>query len=228
MRAAAAPLYVAVWTAIYTACLLIAAMTGAVVLGKLAYAPGERVDALYGRVQQDVRQLEAVAWPPHAPQRAVALARTLHAWIFEKSGLAQRVASVRTAEAGSLDQRLTAAAGTLAADGGESWQLAMLGTYFFGVRLICLATLLPLLAAAYALGFIDGLVERSIRRAGAGRESASLYHRAKWGLAVLAIGVPTLYLAVPLDVRIGEAAPFAALGVLLLARIQWKYYKKYL
>lgn len=96
------------------------------------------------------------------------------------------------------------------------------------MRLICLAALLPLLAGAYLLGFIDGLVARAIRIAGAGRESASLYHRDKWLLAVVGAAAPACYLALPIALPLAQVAPFAGLGVLLLARLQWKYYKKYL
>ena len=147
-----------------------------------------------------------MAWPPAAPQRAAALARSLHAWVFERSGLTRRIQALSDGAGGTLDQRLAGAGAGVFDDGGEGWQLAILGLYFFGVRLICVAALAPLLAGAYLLGFIDGLVARAIRIAGAGRESASLYHRAKWVLAVVGAGAPACYLALPF------ALPLAASG----------------
>ena len=61
----------------------------------------------------------------------------------------------------------------------EAIRVAMVGTQLFGVRLAMLVTALPLLSLLYAVALADGLVQRAIRRASGGRESASLYHRAK-------------------------------------------------
>ena len=74
----------------------------------------------------------------------------------------------------------------------------------------------------------DGLTQRAIRRASAGRESASLYHRAKH-LQVALAGTAILALLVwpaPVDwLRLG--LPLAAVAG-VLARLQWAYYKKHL
>ena len=51
----------------------------------------------------------------------------------------------------------------------------------------------PLLLLLYAVGAADGFTQRAIRRACGGRESASLYHRAKYlQLAVLGLGAVAL------------------------------------
>jgi len=106
-------------------------------------------------------------------------------------------------------------------------QVAMLATKLYGLRLaLWLSAILPVVLG-YAVGMIDGLVERSIRRYCGGRESATLYHRAKYAIA----GVVGLwlfsYICVPttIDLRWGSWVVAGAVGV--LARLQWKYYKKY-
>lgn len=69
-------------------------MLGCLAFGKLAYPAGERVPMLYARAQSDLRQLDTVAWPAAAPERAAALARSLHDWVFERSGLTRRIQSM--------------------------------------------------------------------------------------------------------------------------------------
>jgi hypothetical protein len=106
-------------------------------------------------------------------------------------------------------------------------QVAMLATKLYGLRLaLWLSAILPM-ALGYAVGMIDGLVERSIRRYSGGRESATLYHRAKYVIA----GVVGLWLFVfvclpiPLELQWGSWVAGGVIGV--LSRLQWKYYKKY-
>ena len=48
----------------------------------------------------------------------------------------------------------------------QAIQVAMIGTQLFGVRLAVLLAFSPLLVLAYAAAMTDGLVQRSIRRAG--------------------------------------------------------------
>ena len=62
-------------------------------------------------------------------------------------------------------------------------QVAMLATKLYGLRLALWLSAMPPVALGYAVGMIDGLVERSIRRYSGGRESATLYHRAKYAIA---------------------------------------------
>ncbi|MGB5103857.1 MAG: DUF4400 domain-containing protein [Steroidobacteraceae bacterium] len=56
----------------------------------------------------------------------------------------------------------------------------MVVTQLLGVRAAILARFAPLLLLLYAVGAADGFTQRAIRRACGGRESASLYHRAKY------------------------------------------------
>ena len=107
-------------------------------------------------------------------------------------------------------------------------QVAMVSTQLFGVRLVALAMGLPLLVLCYVVAFADGLTQRSIRKASGGRESAGLYHRAKYlqlvAIAMLLAGV--LLTPASIDPRWFWIA--TALAVAVLARVQWTYCKKYL
>ena len=87
---------------------------------------------------------------------------------------------------------------------------------------------LPLLLLLYAVGTVDGLTERAIRRSCGGRESASLYHRAKYlQMAVLGLG------GVALLVWPGAVAWELCTGLIVVATVglgrqQWAYYKKHM
>ena len=110
----------------------------------------------------------------------------------------------------------------------EAIETAMVGTQLLGVRFATLMRFLPLLLLLYAVGSVDGLAERAIRRSCGGRESASLYHRAKYlQIAVLGLG------SVALLVWPGPVAWELYLGGIVvvtggLARLQWVFYKKHL
>ena len=106
-------------------------------------------------------------------------------------------------------------------------QVAMLATKLYGLRLaMWLSAILPL-ALSYAVGMIDGLVERSIRRYSGGRESATLYHRAKYAIAG-AVGLWLfVYVCMPITFELQNGSWVAAGAIGAMSRLQWKYYKKY-
>lgn len=114
------------------------------------------------------------------------------------------------------------------AQGGGTWEMLLTGTYIFATRTAMYLCALPLLLLAAAVGLVDGLVARAQRQANAGRESASIYHRAKLAMTFVPIMGYLVFLAVP---TIGAPCPsLIALGVAvgLCVRIQASYYKKYL
>jgi len=105
---------------------------------------------------------------------------------------------------------------------------AMVGTQLLGVRAAILARFAPLLLLLYAVGAADGFAQRAIRRACGGRESANLYHRAKYlQLAVLGLGGVAL-LMWPGPVRWELCVPLGAALVCCLASAQWTFYKKHM
>jgi integrating conjugative element membrane protein (TIGR03747 family) len=106
--------------------------------------------------------------------------------------------------------------------------LAMLRGQIFGVRLAILMGAAPLFLLVWALGLVDGLTQRHIRRSCAGRESSSMYHRAKFfQFAGLALGA-MVYLMWPVSIRPEWIVLPLALLTGVLARVQWTYLKKYL
>lgn len=114
------------------------------------------------------------------------------------------------------------------ADAGDGWLLLLANTGLFAVRTATYMCALPLFALAMALGAADGLTARAKRKACAGHESASLYHRAKLAISFVAILFYVGYLAAP-TVRHPQVALLALAAVLgILVRTQCKYYKKYL
>jgi integrating conjugative element membrane protein (TIGR03747 family) len=110
----------------------------------------------------------------------------------------------------------------------RTFRMLLTMTEIFATRTAMFLSAAPLLLLAAFVGLVDGFVGRARRRASAGRESASLYHRAKLGVSfaailgyVTAIGLPSLNepaaILVPIAVCIGA-----------LLRLQAAFYKKYL
>ena len=76
----------------------------------------------------------------------------------------------------------------------------MIGTQLLGVRLGTLTLMVPLLALIYLVSAADELKRRAIRRACCGRESASLYHRAKHLQIVLVVMAGAMSLIQPVSI----------------------------
>jgi integrating conjugative element membrane protein (TIGR03747 family) len=110
----------------------------------------------------------------------------------------------------------------------DAIEVAMIGTQLLGVRLATLALMLPLLLLIYLIAAADGLTQRAIRRASGGRESASLYHRAKHLQVAGAVTTVLTVLVWPLPVDWLLVGLPCAIAVGILVRMQWAYYKKHL
>ncbi len=152
-------------------------------------------------------------------------ANALYAVVFEASGIHDM--GTQFANGGSLSIPDTIVRRGYVSH-REEIETAMLGTQLLGVRVAILARFGPLLLLLYAVGAADGLTQRAIRRACGGRESASLYHRAKYlQLAVLGLGGLAL-LMWPASVHWQLCVPLGALVTGGLASVQWAYYKKHM
>lgn len=110
---------------------------------------------------------------------------------------------------------------------GPTWLMLVAGTQVFARRTAMVLGAWPVFALGAALGLTDGLVARARRKACAGRESASLYHRAKLGASFLAILGYLAWLAWPAPIHPSAVMPIAATVLALLLRLQLTYYKKY-
>ncbi|GAH36588.1 unnamed protein product [marine sediment metagenome] len=98
----------------------------------------------------------------------------------------------------------------------------------FLVRVVVLVMTLPLFALAAFVAFLDGVVQRDIRRFGAGRESGFVYHRARALIAPLALLPWGIYLSFPISIHpLWILLPSAAL-LSVAIRVTAATFKKYL
>ena len=171
------------------------------------------------------RGRDLAAWQGAVPDAVTATANFLYGVVFRFTGIHDM--GMRFAEGAALSIPDTVVRNTYLAN-IEAIEVAMIGTQLLGVRLATLALIAPLLVLIYVVAGIDGLTQRAIRRASGGRESASLYHRAKHlQVALMATSfLIGLFWPASVDVRwIG--LPLAA-TLAILIRLQWAYYKKHL
>lgn len=152
-------------------------------------------------------------------------ANFLYGLVFEATGIHDM--GLRFAEGSALSIPDTVVRRSYLAN-REAIETAMVGTQLLGVRFATLMRFLPLLLLSYAVGTADGLAERAIRRSCGGRESASLYHRAKYlQMAVLGLG-GVIILVWPGTIAWAPVIAGMAVSSTMLARGQWAYYKKHL
>lgn len=159
------------------------------------------------------------------PRFAAATANFLYALLFETTGVHDMGA--RFAQASPLSIPDTIVRNAYVAN-FEAIRVAMIGTQLFGVKLATLIMAAPLFAVFYCAALADGLAGRAVRRASGGRESASLYHRAKHLQVVLLVISAAVDLLLPTSIDPRYIWLPGALAVAVLARLQWVYYKKHL
>lgn len=184
------------------------------------------IDRLKGILAEDLaRASELAAWQGGIPGAVTEAANFLYGLVFRLTGIHDM--GMRFAEGAALSIPDTIVRNTYMAK-REAIEVAMIGTQLLGVRLSMLALMAPLLALAYLVSTADGLTQRAIRRACGGRESASLYHRAKHLQIVLVIlaGALSLIQPVSIDPRLIWVPCAVLVGILV--RLQWAYYKKHL
>ncbi len=152
-------------------------------------------------------------------------ANLLYGLVFEVTGIHDM--GLRFADASALSIPDTVVRRSYLAH-RDAIETAMLGTQLLGVRFATFMRFLPLLLVLYMVGAADGLTERAIRRSCGGRESASLYHRAKY-LQMVALGLGGVALLVwPRPVAWEFYAGLIVIVTGVLARVQWAFYKKHL
>ena len=120
--------------------------------------------------------------------------------------------------------------------GGGGWAVtvreylaaAVFVTLMTLTRVVILLLTSPLFALAALVGFVDGLVRRDLRRFGAGRESAFIYHHAKRAVAPVFVVGWILYLSVPFAVHPNVFLLPNALLFGLMVSVATGSFKKYL
>lgn len=106
---------------------------------------------------------------------------------------------------------------------------SLYSTVLYAAKLGVVLSLLPLFALWLLAFAVDGFVQRYIRRACAGRESATIYHRAKlYGFKMLPPMAAVIFLCAPTPLHPAAVFLPAALFSAVLVRLQATYYKKYL
>ncbi len=171
------------------------------------------------------RGIELAAQQGVAPGGISATANLLFGAVFRATGVYDM--GMRFAEGTSLSIPDTIVRNTYIVN-REAIEVAMIGTQLLGVRLATLALMAPFIALVYLVAAADGLTQRAIRRASGGRESASLYHRAKHlQIALMAIGL-LIGLLWAGTVDVGWMGPTLTAMFGILVRLQWAYYKKHL
>jgi len=186
----------------------------------------EGIDRLRSILATDLaRARELAAWQGGAPGAVTGTANSLYGLVFQITGIHDM--GMRFAEGAAMSIPDTIVRNTYLVN-IEAIEVAMIGTQLLGVRLATLVLIAPLLVLIYLVAGVDGLTQRAIRRASGGRESASLYHRAKHLQIVLVAmaGAMSLIQPVSIDPRLIWVPCAVLVGI--FARLQWAYYKKHL
>jgi len=162
---------------------------------------------------------------PLLTEVAIGTANALYAVLFELTGIHEMGMRFAEGSALSIPDTITRSAYFAHREGIE---VAMVGTQLFGVRIALLLAGVPLIGLCCVAAAADGLVLRAIRRHCGGRESASLYHRAKHLQILLAATLLSAELLTPfsIDPR-WYWCPIAGL-MAMAAQVQCRYYKKHL
>lgn len=148
-------------------------------------------------------------------QFAQAFVETSYQWLFVKTGIAGWVeyGAGEVGWAGTLKTYL---------------QAAMFITLMTMTRCVILILTSPLFILAAVVGFTDGLVTRDLRRFGAGRESAFIYHHAKRMVTPIFLTGWLIYLSLPFSIHPNLFLLPCALLFGLMIAVATSSFKKYL
>lgn len=148
-------------------------------------------------------------------QFATDLIETCNEWLFIKTGIAAWTQSHVTPGSwlSTIQMYLTA---------------AMYVTLMTLTRCVILLLTLPLFLIAALIGLTDGLVSRDLRRFGAGRESAFIYHHAKRLVSPIFLTAWLIYLSLPFSVHPNLFLLPCALLFGFMVSIAASSFKKYL
>ncbi len=186
----------------------------------------EGVERLKGILAADLaRGIKLAEWQGEVPSVVTGTANFMYGLVFAVTGIHDM--GMRFAEGAALSIPDTIVRNSYLAN-IDAIEVAMIGTQLLGVRLVTLAMMAPLLVLVYQVAAADGLTQRAIRRASGGRESASLYHRAKHLQVMILVMSGVLVLIQPVSIDPRLVGVPVALFVGILARLQWACYKKHL
>ena len=98
----------------------------------------------------------------------------------------------------------------------------------FGLRVLLIIASFPLFAMVFIWAFVDGLVERDLRRFGAGRESSTIFEGARKSVFPLLVIPYLIYLSFPTSINPMLIIAPSAIMQAILYRLLFSKYKKYL
>lgn len=186
----------------------------------------EGIDRLRSILATDLAHTrELAAWQSGVPGAVAGTANFLYGLVFRFTGIHDM--GMRFAEGTALSIPDTIVRNSYLAN-FEAIEVAMIGTQLLGVRIATLILIVPLLVLIYLVAGVDGLTQRAIRRASGGRESASIYHRAKHLQFTLMTTGFLIFLFWPASVDFCWIGLPLAATLAILTRLQWGYYKKHL
>ena len=97
----------------------------------------------------------------------------------------------------------------------------------FSLRALSLIATLPVIGICCVVVGVDGWVRREVRKAGAGIESARIYHFAKRSIKPLLLWVSLLYLTLPVTIDVQWAYGILVVAIPLLLGVTISRFKKY-
>ncbi len=180
-------------------------------------APAEIID------REMARAAAAPDFMGSTHDRAISWAAFITEWFYRKPGLLRHVEEDQS-RLGVTDQAVLR--GVRSMDFAISRTLT--GSQVIAIRAAIMVSYLAWIGFIYLLAFVDGAIERTRRKFGAGRESSTVYHRAKYFQVTIATVVSAAYLWWPSDVDPSLILVPTTLACAALARLQIKYYKKHL
>lgn len=119
-------------------------------------------------------------------------------WVFVDSGFISWLSAARQMNGqGDAVEMMNRVGSWLTMTLWEYLQATVYVTVIFAIRVAILVLSVPLFIMVSAIGIVDGLVRRDLRRYGAGYESSFIYHHAKRYVKPAMYGPCMLYLAWP-------------------------------
>ncbi len=180
-------------------------------------------DAIEAPASVIKRELRRAAMAPDflgsTHERSVMWADFITEWFYRKPGLLREVEST-----GPTEQAIRRGVRSM----DFAINRALTGSQVIAIRAAVVISFLPWIGFIYSLAFVDGIVERARRKYGGGRESSTLYHRAKYFQVSLSTIAIAGFLWWPGDLDSSLIITATTLVCAALAHAQAEFYKKYI
>lgn len=214
-------------TAIFVGIAVIIAVVGRMLID-LAYTGSdpERLEHMHDALRSEIARADTLPPVFGSPgERAIRWALGAYDILYVMTGLDRSMIATPD-DFTELDVALRR--GIDAAAAQPHWKAMMLGTQLMAARAAQLPALLPTIVLGWALALLDGAVARWLRRASGGRESSTIYHRAKYSHATVATLLLIVWFWSPVKLELWQLGLLVAVTGSAFIRMQLMYYKKYI